>query len=100
MLCFIISRKEKYNHNVKNICAVYGKDAVTDLTCQNWFVKFRVGDFLLDNASRSGQSLEFDRDQTKTLIENNQCYTMQEIADILKIFKSIKLLMKMKNRKN
>ena len=29
---------------------MYGKDAVTDLTCQNWFVKFHVGDFLLDDA--------------------------------------------------
>ena len=24
----------------KNICAVYGEDAVTDQTCQKWFVKF------------------------------------------------------------
>ena len=65
MLCFIISRKEKYNHNVKNICAVYGKDAVTDLTCQNWFVKFRVGDFLLDVAPQSGRPVEVDSDKLK-----------------------------------
>ena len=24
----------------KKICAVYGEDAVTDQTCQKWFVKF------------------------------------------------------------
>ena len=24
----------------KNICAVYGEGAVTDQTCQKWFVKF------------------------------------------------------------
>ena len=35
--------------------------------------------------------------QIETLIENNQCYTMREIAHILKISKSIKLLVKMKN---
>ena len=34
----------------KKICAVYGEGAVTDSTCQKWFVKFRAGDFLLDNA--------------------------------------------------
>ena len=38
-----------------------------------------------------------DSDQIETLIENNQHYTMWEIANILKISKSIKLLVKMKN---
>ena len=41
--------------------------------------------------------VEVDSNQIKMLIENNQCYTMWEIADILKISKSIKLLVKMKN---
>ena len=47
--------------------------------------------------SQLGRPVEVDSDQIKTLIENNQCYTMWEIADILKISKSIKLLVKMKN---
>ena len=44
---------------------------------------------------QSGRAVEVDSDQIKTLIENNQCYTTQEIANTLNIFKSIKLLMKM-----
>ena len=35
--------------NKKN-CAVYGEGAVTDRTCQKWFVKFCSGDFSLDDA--------------------------------------------------
>ena len=72
----------------KKICAMYGEGAVTDQTCQKWFAKFHAGDFPLDDAPRSGRPVEVDSDQTETLIENNQCYTMQEIADILKISKS------------
>ena len=34
----------------KQICAVYGEGAVTDRTCQKWFVKFCPGDFSLDDA--------------------------------------------------
>ena len=56
--------------------------------CQKWFVKFCAEDFSLDDAPRVGRPLEVDSDQVKTLIENNQCYTMWEIADILKISKS------------
>ena len=67
---------------------MYGEGAVTDGTCQNWFAKFRAGDFSLDHAPQSGRPVEVDSDQIETLIENNQCYTTREIADILKISKS------------
>ena len=39
----------------------------------------------LDEAPQPGRPV--DSDQTETLIENNQCYIMQEIANILKISK-------------
>ena len=68
----------------KQICAVYGEGAVTDQTCQKWSAMFRAGDFLLDNGPQLGRPVEVDSNQIETLIENNQCYTTQEIADILK----------------
>ena len=55
------------------ICAVYGKGAVTDQTCQKWFAKFHDGDFLLDDAPQSGRPVEVDSDQIESLIENSQC---------------------------
>uniref|UniRef100_A0A8C6B8K2 Histone-lysine N-methyltransferase SETMAR n=1 Tax=Monodon monoceros TaxID=40151 RepID=A0A8C6B8K2_MONMO len=42
----------------------------------------------LDNAPQTGRPVEVDSDQIETLIENNQHYTMREIADILKISRS------------
>ena len=92
ILFFIISRKVKTQlKRKKQICAVYGEGAVTDGMCQKWFVKFCAGDFSLDDAPWSGRPVEVDRDQTKKLIENNKHCTMLEIANILKISKSIKL---------
>ena len=61
------------------ICAVYGEGAVTDQTCQKWFVKFCAGDFLLDNAPWWGRPGEVDRDRVETLIENKQHYTTWQI---------------------
>ena len=58
--------------------------AVTDQTCQKQFAKFCAGDFSLDDAPWSSRRAEVDSDQIEMLIENNQCYTTQEIADILK----------------
>ena len=68
----------------KKICAVYGEGAVTDRTCQKWFAKFHSGDFQLDDAPWSGRPVEVENDQIETLTENNQCYTTQEITNILK----------------
>ena len=70
---------------------------MTDRTCQKWFMKFHSGEFSLDDAPRSGRPVEVESNQIETLTENNQRSTMQEIADILKISKAIKLLVKMKN---
>ena len=60
-------------------------------------VKSGLRDFWLDNAPRSGRPAETDSHQSETWTENNQRSTVQEIANTLKISKSIKLLMKMKN---
>ena len=80
----------------KKIC-VYREGAVTDWTCQKWFAKFCARDFSLDDAPWLGRPVEVDSNQIEALIENNQHSTMQETGDILKISKSIKLLVKMKN---
>ena len=46
-------------------CTVYGEGAVTDGTCQKWFVKFSAGDFSLD-----WRLVEIDSNQIKILIRN------------------------------
>ena len=45
----------------------------------------------------SGRPVEVANDQIETSIESNQLYTTWKIADILKISKSTKLLVKMKH---
>ena len=51
----------------KKICAEYGEGAVNDQMCQEWFMKFCAGDFLLDNAPEQGRPVEVDSDQIKIL---------------------------------
>ena len=66
------------------------------MECVKCFAKFCAGDFSLDDRWW-GRSVEVDSYQIETLIENSQHYTTWEMADILKISKSVKLLVKMKN---
>ena len=59
-------------------------------------MKFGAGDFSLVDVPQLGRAVAVDSDQIKTRIENNQHFTMQETADILKISQSIQLFVKMK----
>ena len=97
MLYYLKKGKTATETHTKKICAVCGEGAVTDQTCQKWFVKFRGEDFSLDDAPQSYTPVEVDNNQIKTLMENNQWYAMWEIDDIFKIPKSINLLVKMRN---
>ena len=99
ILCFSTSRKvnRQLKQAKKKICAECVESAVTDQTCQKWFAKFCAADFWKDIATWPCRPVEIDSDEIETLIENHQYYTMWEIADIFKISKSIKLLVKMKN---
>ena len=87
-MLYYFKKGKKATETQKKICTVYEEGAVTDRTCQKWFAKFRAGDFLLDGAPWSGRPVEVDSNQIETLIENDQRYTTQEIANILKISKS------------
>ena len=84
----------------KKICAVFGEDVVTDQMCQKWwengdnctwttikkkkekklFAKFHDRD-----APWTSRPVEVYSNQIKTLMRDNKCYTMLEIADILKV---------------
>ena len=42
MLYYFKEGKNATEMQKKKICAVYGEGAVTDRTCQKWFVKFHA----------------------------------------------------------
>ena len=50
---------------------MYGEDAVTNQTCQKWFVKFYVEVSSLDNAPQLARPAEVDSDQIETLRTTN-----------------------------
>ena len=94
MLRFIIWRKVKNTSGVqkkkkKGLCSVWRRYC-------DWSNTLKVVCKVYD-APQSGRPAEVDSNQIKTLFKNHQHYTTQETANILKISRSIKLLVKMKN---
>ena len=60
ILLYYFRKSKNASQAHKRLCAVYGNEALKERQCQNWFAKFRSGDFLLKNAQRSDCSVEVD----------------------------------------
>ncbi|GFS81143.1 HTH_48 domain-containing protein [Trichonephila clavipes] len=56
----------------KKLTDVYGEGVLTVRQCQNWFAKFRSGNFDVEDAPRSGRPVEADKDAIKALVDANQ----------------------------
>jgi len=51
--------------------------------CQNWFARFRDGDFSVKDAY--GRLFKIDDDEMKALVQANKHSTIRELATILKV---------------
>ena len=67
---------------------MYGEKALKDRQCQNWFNKFRFGDFSLKNEERSSRPNEVNDDQIEAIIESDRHVSVREIKEMLEISKS------------
>ena len=88
IMLYYYKKSKKSPETQKLFVQCMEKGAVIDLMCQKCFVKFCAGDSSLYDALWLSRPFELDSNHTETLIENNQHYTMREIAGILKISKS------------
>ena len=44
----------------KNLYDLYGEKSLTECPCQNWFARFRSGEFILKDAPRSERPTQVD----------------------------------------
>ncbi|GFS56818.1 histone-lysine N-methyltransferase SETMAR [Trichonephila clavipes] len=64
----------------KKLTDVYGEGVWTVRQCQNWFTKFRSGNFDVEDAPRSGRPVESDKDAIKALVDAKRRITKREIG--------------------
>ncbi|GFX16067.1 histone-lysine N-methyltransferase SETMAR [Trichonephila clavipes] len=88
----LINQKRKGKNAVqarKKLIDVYGEGVLTIRQCQNWFAKFRSGNFDVEDAPRSGRPAEADKDAIKALVDANRRITTREIRLRLNLSNSI-----------
>jgi len=85
ILLFLFRKGLKAAEAEREICNVYGDNAVNESVCRKWFARFRFGNFNLEDAPRSGRPSEINDDEIKALIENDRHLTAEEIAKRINI---------------
>ncbi|KAF2364894.1 HTH ArsR-type DNA-binding domain, partial [Trinorchestia longiramus] len=88
LMLFFFRKGKNASQAIKEICALYGNDSVSERTIRKWFAKFRAGDCSLIDKERSGRPFTTDDDQIKSLIENNPHSTTRELVESLNLSKS------------
>ena len=71
MLYEYIAWKKNDTQATNSICSVYGDDSLEVSTCQNWFTRFRSGDYDLNDKEGTVRSIEVDDDLSKALLEED-----------------------------
>ena len=75
--------KETAAESHRILVEVYGELALAERTCQNWFARFKSGDFGLENEERPGQPKKFEDEELEALLDEDCCQTQEELAKSL-----------------
>ena len=72
----------------EKICDIYGKDIITERTCQRWFSKFRSGDFDFPKSKVLKRKKKYEMNCIIEVLKENPFITVREISIIVDIPKS------------
>jgi len=85
ILLYFFKKGKKATEAREELRQVYGRNVIEKRQCQNWFARFRGGDFSVKDAHRSGRPSEIDDDKIKALVQANKHSTVRELATALKV---------------
>ena len=66
-----IERRKQQAEAARNICAMYGDNAIGESTARKWFSPFKKDRFNITDTPRLGRPSGFDEDRLNTLIHND-----------------------------
>ncbi|EZA54473.1 Histone-lysine N-methyltransferase SETMAR, partial [Ooceraea biroi] len=72
---YVIKKGKNTVQTTKDICVVYGSNAVAERIVQKWFARFKRVDFNIENEQRSDRPSTENDNQIAALIKSNPHYT-------------------------
>ena len=63
----------------------YGKHALAEITCREWFQRFKTGDFDVNDKEHGKPPKKFDDKELQALLDEDDAQTQQQLADSLNV---------------
>ena len=83
ILLFEFNKGPKAAEEARNICAVYGDNAIGESAARKWFSRFKEDHFDIRDTPCSGIPSWFDEDRLNTLIHNDPRQCTRELANVM-----------------
>ena len=84
-LLFCFNQKKKAADSFRLLEETYGQHAPTQQTCENWYKRFKSGDFDVSDKERSGQPKRFEDEDLESLLKEDSTQTEKELAKQLNV---------------
>uniref|UniRef100_A0A0N5BH76 HTH_48 domain-containing protein n=1 Tax=Strongyloides papillosus TaxID=174720 RepID=A0A0N5BH76_STREA len=81
LLLFAFNRGQRVAEAVREICSVYGEDAIGWSTAKDWYRKFRNGNFDLQDSPRTGRPSSFDEERLTDLLREDNRQTCRKLSE-------------------
>ena len=59
----------------------YGEAALSERSCREWFQKFKIGEFDIEDKEHSGRPKVYEDAEWEALLDQNSCRTQEEQCD-------------------
>ena len=83
IILYEFNRRTKAAEAARNICVMYGDNAIGESTARKWFSCFKEDCFDISDTPRSGKPSECDQDRLNTLIHNDPRQCTRELANVM-----------------
>jgi len=86
VMLFYYKKAKNAAQTCRKICEIYSANAVSERRTQEWFVRFRSGNFDVKGRPRSDRPVWTEKvDEILQLVEQDRHVSCQEIANALRI---------------
>lgn len=79
-ISFCYNLKKNASETQRFICEAYDDGIISIHTCQEWFQRFRSGNFDLSDKERSGRSKNMSNDELQALLDQDSAQSVRELA--------------------
>ena len=84
-LLFMFNLKKTAADAHQMLAEAYGKHALSERTCREWFQRFKTGDFGVEDKAHGKPPQKFEDEELQALLDEDDAQTQEQLAEKLNV---------------